>query len=231
MNIIWNRTLTTILFFLLGSTLIARAEEPASDWKSVLLASLKENYQITTRNFLGKIQKPGTVLVIMKDGLQADEPKAMMKPTIIENGEITKSGAGSVVTGWGGRSLPIGEKAYVYDVRVSEEYVLLMIATIKTTDIIRNQKTKAVPEQAAISFRLKDLATATPESVIAAIKPWLITETEAASAKTVSLGQTIEEVERNLGKPSKIANLGSKSIFYYADMKVVFVDGKVSDVQ
>jgi hypothetical protein len=55
----------------------------------------------------------------------------------------------------------------------------------------------------------------------------------AASAPppTVSLGQTIPQVTAILGAPAQIINLGSKQIYKYPDMKVIFVDGKVSDVQ
>ena len=34
-----------------------------------------------------------------------------------------------------------------------------------------------------------------------------------------------------LGQPERIANLGSKQIYVYKDLKVTFVNGKVSDVQ
>ena len=34
-----------------------------------------------------------------------------------------------------------------------------------------------------------------------------------------------------LGAPTRIANLGPNTIYYYNDMKVTFTDGKVSDVQ
>lgn len=33
------------------------------------------------------------------------------------------------------------------------------------------------------------------------------------------------------GQPQKVANLGAKEIYYYPDMKVTFVNGKVTDVQ
>jgi hypothetical protein len=34
-----------------------------------------------------------------------------------------------------------------------------------------------------------------------------------------------------LGKPDKIVNLGAKQIYVYKDLKVTFLNGKVSDVQ
>ncbi|GGH00501.1 hypothetical protein [Silvibacterium dinghuense] len=48
---------------------------------------------------------------------------------------------------------------------------------------------------------------------------------------TISLGQSIDQVTGVMGQPQQIVDLGSKKIYKYPDMKVVFVDGKVSDVQ
>ena len=48
---------------------------------------------------------------------------------------------------------------------------------------------------------------------------------------TITLGQTMDEVVQMLGTPSKIIDLGQKKTYVYSDMKVVFTDGRVSDVQ
>jgi hypothetical protein len=53
----------------------------------------------------------------------------------------------------------------------------------------------------------------------------------AAAPAEISLGQTIDQVVGILGQPKTISDLGSKKIYVYKDMKVVFVGGKVSDVQ
>jgi hypothetical protein len=45
------------------------------------------------------------------------------------------------------------------------------------------------------------------------------------------MGQTEDEVVGILGPPQKKVNLGSKEIYFYPDMKVVFIGGKVADVQ
>jgi len=34
-----------------------------------------------------------------------------------------------------------------------------------------------------------------------------------------------------MGRPKDIANVGSKKIYVYPSMKVIFIDGKVNDVQ
>ena len=49
--------------------------------------------------------------------------------------------------------------------------------------------------------------------------------------KTIALGQTKDEVVAILGPPQKMVNLGTKEIYFYPDMKVVFISGKVADVQ
>jgi hypothetical protein len=48
---------------------------------------------------------------------------------------------------------------------------------------------------------------------------------------TVSLGQSPDQVTAALGQPAKIADLGPKKVYVYSDMRVVFTDSKVSDVQ
>jgi hypothetical protein len=34
-----------------------------------------------------------------------------------------------------------------------------------------------------------------------------------------------------IGQPVKAAKIGAKDIFYYKDMKVTFINGKVTDVE
>jgi hypothetical protein len=54
---------------------------------------------------------------------------------------------------------------------------------------------------------------------------------QAAAPKTIALGQTTDQVVGNLGQPQKIVNLGAKQMYFYPDMKVIFINGKVTDVQ
>jgi hypothetical protein len=48
---------------------------------------------------------------------------------------------------------------------------------------------------------------------------------------TVALGQTKDQVTAILGQPGKAAKLGAKEIYYYKDMKVIFMNGKVSNIE
>jgi hypothetical protein len=69
---------------------------------------------------------------------------------------------------------------------------------------------------------------APPEPAMAPIPP---PPPPPAAPKTIALGQTKDQVAAILGQPDKIANLGSKEIDYYSDMKVIFANGKVTDIQ
>jgi hypothetical protein len=53
----------------------------------------------------------------------------------------------------------------------------------------------------------------------------------AAEPASIEKGMTTDQVQAALGKPDKIVNLGSKQIYVYKDLKVTFLNGKVSDVQ
>lgn len=56
---------------------------------------------------------------------------------------------------------------------------------------------------------------------------------QAAPAEPVqiSIGMTPDQVKNANGNPDKIINLGAKQIYVYKDMKITFMNGKVSDVQ
>jgi hypothetical protein len=48
---------------------------------------------------------------------------------------------------------------------------------------------------------------------------------------TVAAGQTKDQVTAILGQPGKAAKIGTKEIYYYKDMKVTFMNGKVSNIE
>ena len=87
------------------------------------------------------------------------------------------------------------------------------------------------PEQAAPSQPAEPQAQAAPapaEAPPAPIEPPPPPPPEPAQ---ISEGQTVEQVIAALGEPQKKAKVGTKEIYYYKDLKVTFVNGKVKDVQ
>ena len=71
------------------------------------------------------------------------------------------------------------------------------------------------------------------DSAIAAPAPYSNTATpqRQGAPATISLGQTIGQVVDAMGSPNQIVDLGPKQIYVYSNMKIIFIDGKVSDVQ
>jgi hypothetical protein len=53
----------------------------------------------------------------------------------------------------------------------------------------------------------------------------------ASGPVTISLGQSMADVESINGRPDKVIDLGAKKIYVYKDLKITFTDGRVSDVQ
>jgi hypothetical protein len=56
-------------------------------------------------------------------------------------------------------------------------------------------------------------------------------DTPPPAPKTIALKQTKDEVVANFGPPTKIVKLANKEIDYYPDMKVTFINNRVTDVQ
>ena len=52
-----------------------------------------------------------------------------------------------------------------------------------------------------------------------------------AGTPTVSLGQTIDQVRAALGPPLQIMDAGPKQIYVYRNLKVTFLNGRVTDIQ
>jgi hypothetical protein len=48
---------------------------------------------------------------------------------------------------------------------------------------------------------------------------------------SIQMGMTVDQVEAALGPPEKKVTLGAKQIYVYKDLKVTFVNGKVTDAQ
>jgi len=52
-----------------------------------------------------------------------------------------------------------------------------------------------------------------------------------APPTSISIGQTTDEVKSAMGQPTRILNLGPKTVYVYKDMKITFKAGKVADVE
>jgi len=74
--------------------------------------------------------------------------------------------------------------------------------------------------------------SADPGQVVVAPPPPPPADAPATPPKSITIGQTKDQVVASFGQPERIVKLaGSKEIYSYKDLKVIFVGGKVTDVQ
>ena len=201
--------------------------------------ALKAKYELTKTGWdRVRITKPGTVLVLMKDGISADLSSDL---TYLDNkvidGQISqRSGFMASIQGKKtSRELKAGEKVFVYDIKVKGDVVHYFLITAETFDVSKSGSTRQTRYKAVVSFYFPSgfLSTADADGVKKVVDRVVVPESEVqqAAPKTVQLGQTPDQVKDALGEPGKIVKLGPKEIFVYKDMKVIFTDGKVSDVE
>lgn len=229
------------LFAIVFAFLVASAGSAvASSWKDALKESLEATYPLTHRATMSpdRITQQGAVLVIEKKGIAADPSSdARFSITYVKDGQISEQGGAiaGLFAKVNTRVFKPGEKVYVVGIKVGDDYVMLELLSCDMFDVVKMGSTRETRYKSALSFKFDkgSLPTLDPEKIKAAISPVLATEAEAAAqnTKTISLGQTPEQVKAILGEPDKIVNLGPKVTYVYRDMKVIFQDGKVSDVQ
>lgn len=185
-----------------------------------------------------RITQPGTVLIVQQDGIIADlGGDGSYTDNRIRDGKVGQAGgfSGIMQEKNTSRTLKPGDKMYLYKIEVKDDKVRYFLITCDTYDVNIHGSTRQTRYKAMLSFEVgKDfLETADADAVKKAADAVVIPEADAkaASTKSVDLGQTTKQVEAILGKPDRIVNLGAKKIYVYKDMKIIFMDDKVSDVQ
>jgi hypothetical protein len=204
-----------------------------------LKEALEAKYQITkTGEDRVRITKPGTVFVLQKDGISGDLASDLtFLNNKVRDGQVAQAGGflASMQNKTTSRDFKVGDKVYLFKIDTKDDQVQFFVISCDTYDVSVHGSTKQTRYKALVSFELgKDfMATATPEAVEKAVETVIMPEAEAqaANTKTVELGQSPDQVKAALGAPDKIIKLGPKEVYVYKEMKVIFVDGKVSDVQ
>ena len=81
------------------------------------------------------------------------------------------------------------------------------------------------PHEASPSQPAQKITVLTPGAI-------LVTEEPPSGPPCIELGQTVDEVQSVLNQqPKTIVKLKHKQVYVFADMKITFVDGRVTDVQ
>jgi hypothetical protein len=109
----------------------------------------------------------------------------------------------------------------------SADDMLKTIAEVVTLDSGSGDQTNTAQQQRQPA----PAAAPTPAPMAAIAPPPPPADAPPAAPKTIAIGQTRDMVIAILGQPTKIVKLSTKEIDIYPDLKVTFVNNKVSDVQ
>ncbi|MCE1225498.1 MAG: hypothetical protein LWW87_03310 [Geobacteraceae bacterium] len=232
------RQICYLLLFLVFAASPASAATPGE-----LSSAVTSNYRITIPGFLGNFKTIGDVLTPRREGLRVDRPSKMFKPNVVQNRQLVVSGGGALSLG-GVHSglLKPGERLYLYGVSTGDNYLQLDLHTVTNYVVPGMRGPQAL--QASVRFQYDNgLTGITTQQLLDDIDAWFATEEDARAAakprqaakatRTIKLGQTQEQVTAAFGAPQKQILLGTKTIFLYcdADLKVIFMDGKVVDAE
>jgi hypothetical protein len=213
----------------------------SGNWKNALQERLKSEYPITKVGLRGlafdynRVTEEGGSFVVRMPGIYADlagTKQAILKTTIKEGQAQQQRGIAAGLTDTRqSRQLKVGEAVYVSGIAVKDdaiEFDLLTVDIVNFDGIQTRYRSKVV-----FPFESGSLSTLSLEEVKKAIDPAFAAAAvaNAVQSKTIRLGMSVDEVKKTLGNPGKIVDLGPKQIYVYPDMKVVFQDSKVSDVQ
>lgn len=234
----YTKILSILILLLLCAASPASAATPDE-----LSSAVTTNYRVTIPGFLGNFKTIGDVLTPRREGLRVDRPSKMFKPNVVQNRQLAVAGGGALsLGGVHSGTLKPGERLHLYGVSTGDNYLQLDLYTVASYVVPGMRGPQAL--QASVRFqydaRLTDISA---QQLLDDIDAWFATEEEtrpaarprqaAKSTRTIKLGQTQEEVTAAFGAPQKQVLLGAKTIFLYcdADLKVVFMNGKVVDAE
>jgi hypothetical protein len=211
----------------------------AKSWKDDLIQKITATYTQADRSVwdLENVRAGGTVMVMTQDGaLGSLSTDSRYYGSDIKDGKISTEG---VPMGRNSQILKKGQRVFLTSVKVIEyqgsDVLRLFFLTADTIQRMEggNTATRRYKGSLDYFFTGGSLQTLDFAEIKKAINGVLVAESEyqEAGPATVSLGMTPAQVESVLGKPSKVVELGAKRIFVYSDIKVTFMDEKVTDVQ
>ncbi len=164
-------------------------------------------------------------------------------------------GVSAPVSGVSSRPLLVGEKVYATKIDANPKDDKVEIHIVECDACNAGMASSSFKSEVVFQFAKGYLAKASVPDVEDTIAQVFALDTTAAVAQpvqpqphpeqpaapqpapaqaepvSIQLGQTIAQVVAVLGQPEKKVNLGSKQIYVYKDLKVTFINGKVSDVQ
>ena len=227
--------------------------------KANIERGLAANYMPTKLAGVGdrlRFTQLGTVLVIQVDGMAASPVTEFAFGNNYKDGRIKRSLAGALIHQANSiRDLRAGDRVYLLKTEVKDSGVVFSVQTCGFCDGSPGDL-EQMPYRAALTFQYAKgywnstdfaqiqqtisevFAFANGPATSTQPNPEPVAPSGAQTAQPpppepvkIGLGQTTAQVVAGLGQPDKVVDLGSKKIYIYKDLKITFVDGKVSDVQ
>jgi hypothetical protein len=239
----------------------ASGDAGGQDWRAPIQNRLEAKYALTKASAnKSDIVKAGAVLVLKKDNLVMLTTDMMnLAPNVYKDGRITQGFIGRSYRLPGSTNSRVfvkGEKFWLERVDVKDDGVVLEFLSDPFDDVrykgtlrfpfpkLSPPPIERIEELVAqvIDVDGGDQAAAGSQPPAPAPAP-VAPPAEAPAApiappppppedpKSISVGQTKDQVEAAFGQPLRQAKVGVKLIYVYKDLKVVFVNGKVTDVQ
>ena len=138
------------------------------------------------------------------------------------------------------RDLQVGERVFLLKTEVKEASIVFHVQSCGACGSVEFDP-EHLPYKASVSFQFpkRYLETAPFSEIQQTIgqvfnqpsPPDAAAEPPQAPPVKTELGQTIDQVAASLGQPDKVVKLGEKEIYVYKDLKIIFLNGKVSDVE
>jgi len=247
-----RRILLMLILALVGMSPSLYGQDQKAEIQKRLSSAFKRTTLTADRS---DVAKAGTVLTLHKDNLLMCSMDAHASPTnTYKNGAISMglgatmswsmalSSVGQQVANTPQRKFVGGEKIWLADYQVKEDGVYFLFYSDPFDNVRYFGQLKfpvskgAFPPADTMMKTIAEVVTddsaqeAAPADSSAPPAQQAAGE-QAPATKTIALGQTMDEVVGILGPPQKKVNLGTKEIYFYPDMKVIFISGKVADVQ
>jgi hypothetical protein len=222
----------------------------AQDNKAAIQQRLAAQFVLTKITSDGTdIVTPGSVLVLKKDGLIMFALGLKATPTTTyKDGKLSMSFGDAMATTLllGGnqtastvpqRKFVTGEKVWITAYSVTDKHVILLLYSDPINDVHYYGQIKLpfqkhnIPTADDVMKTIAEVIDVQPPDTSTQDTTEQNQESGSTTPKTISLGQTKDDVIAALGQPQKVVNLGAKEIYIYSDMKVTFMNGRVSDVQ
>jgi hypothetical protein len=219
-----NRIVVTALFVASSVPLIAQAKQP----EVTLSDDLNHSYSFTTK------KTAGAIYTVHISGL-SEQPSNEDEPTFTLTPSAAPKSDTSIVDVFtdrhGTHEVQPGDQFYLTTIDVNKHFLTFHLLSVDRHTVITKGDSDRVTFNLALKFPLQPgvITTLTAAGVHQMVDSVLSLAPTGATA--LQPGQTEAEVKEILGQPDQEVDLPSKHITVFKAVKVVFVDGKVTDIQ